>query len=107
MMGFYLQELSGHLAGCRCILAMDQAGWRLSRNLDVPKGIKIVHIPAHTPELNPVERLWHVLKRRALRNRFLRNIEEVEVSVMRHCQEMGPMEMARLHKVSCLPPPVA
>jgi hypothetical protein len=38
-----------------------------------------------------------------LRNRFFRNIEEVEASVVRHCQEMGPMEMARLHKLSYLP----
>jgi hypothetical protein len=63
MTSFHPQELPGHLAGCRCILAMDQAGWRLSRNLDVPGGVKLVHTPAHTPEPDPVERLRHVLKR--------------------------------------------
>jgi len=103
MMSFYLEAFMEHRDGRPCILALDQAGWHRSLDLEIPKGIKFVFIPAHTPELNPVERLWHVLKRSAMRNRFFKNIKEVEDSIMKHYQGMGPAEMATLCRLSYLP----
>ncbi|MEH1888601.1 MAG: transposase, partial [Nostoc sp.] len=33
------------------VLAMDQAGWHTSRELEVPQGIQIILMPSHSPEL--------------------------------------------------------
>lgn len=42
----------------RVILVIDQAGWHVSDEVDVPEGIHIVYQPAYSPEVQPAERLW-------------------------------------------------
>jgi hypothetical protein len=41
----------------RIILTLDQAGWHLSHQLEVPEGIHLVPLPPYSPELQPAERL--------------------------------------------------
>jgi transposase len=40
------------------ILVLDQAGWHIAKALEVPINITLLHLPAYSPELNPIERLW-------------------------------------------------
>jgi len=40
------------------VLVLDRAGWHLSKALRAPENISLLHLPAYSPELNPVERLW-------------------------------------------------
>jgi transposase len=47
-------------------LVLDGAGWHSSKSLRVPKNITLVPLPAYSPELNPVERVWLYLKDRFL-----------------------------------------
>ena len=51
------------------VLIMDQAGWHKSRALKLPDGITVLLLPAYSPELNPVENLWHYLRSHYLSNR--------------------------------------
>jgi transposase len=51
------------------VLIMDQAGWHKSRELKLPEGITVLLLPPYSPELNPVENLWHYLRSHYLRNR--------------------------------------
>jgi transposase len=51
------------------VLIMDQAGWHKSRDLQLPDGITVLLLPAYSPELNPVENLWHYLRSHYLSNR--------------------------------------
>lgn len=44
----------------RILLAMDQAGWHISKDLEVPEGIHTIFMPSHSPKLQPAERLWPV-----------------------------------------------
>ena len=37
------------------VLVVDQAGWHMSKRLEVPGNILIIPQPAYTPELSPVE----------------------------------------------------
>ena len=53
----------------RIVLIMDGAGWHKSKALRVPSGITILHLPAYSPELNPVENLWHDMRSHYLSNR--------------------------------------
>ncbi len=46
-------------------------GWHDARGLDVPANMTLVALPAYSPELNPVERLWLYLKERFLSHRLL------------------------------------
>ena len=77
MMNVFLEVMQESLNGRNCLLVLDQAGWHNSHDLHVPKNIELVYLPAYSPELNPVERLWQWLKRHSLRNQCHPNIESV------------------------------
>jgi transposase len=51
------------------VLIMDQAGWHKSRDLKLPAGITVLLLPPYSPELMPVENLWHYLRSHYLSNR--------------------------------------
>jgi len=77
MMNVFLEAMQKALNGRDCLLVLDQASWHSSHGLRVPKNIELVYLPAYSPELNPVERLWQWLKRYSLRNQLHPNLESV------------------------------
>ena len=40
----------------------DQAGFHTAKELKVPQSITILPLPPYSPELNPMENLWHFLR---------------------------------------------
>ncbi|MFN9831557.1 MAG: transposase [Pseudanabaena sp.] len=43
-------------------MQVDQAGCHRSKRLRLPKNIILIFQPAHSPELNRIERVWLYLK---------------------------------------------
>jgi DDE superfamily endonuclease len=43
------------------LLVLDNAGWHSAANLKIPDGIRLVHLPPYSPELQPAETLWMLL----------------------------------------------
>jgi hypothetical protein len=58
-------------------MILDQAGWHGSNALTVPANITLVPLPAYSPELNPVERVWLYLKERFLSHRLLADYDAI------------------------------
>ena len=58
-------------------LILDQAGWHDRRALKVPANITLLPLPAASPQLNPVERIWLYLRERYLSHRLLDDYEAV------------------------------
>lgn len=77
MMNLFLEEFAKEHGGDRILLVLDQAGWHRSKDLLVPRCIKILYLPPYSPELNPVERLWRHLKRAATHNILHATLAEV------------------------------
>ncbi len=59
------------------VMVLDQAGWHGSNSLAVPANITLVPLPAYSPELNPVERVWLYLKERFLSHRLLDDYDAI------------------------------
>ena len=59
------------------VLIMDQAGWHKSKQLQMPNGITGLFLPPYSPELNPVENLWHYLPSHYLANRTYENYDDL------------------------------
>ena len=59
------------------VMVLDGAGWHDARALDVPANMTLVALPAYSPELNPVERLWLYLKERFLCHRLLDDYDAI------------------------------
>ena len=59
------------------ILVLDQAGWHKAKGLKIPKNITLLHLPAYSPELNPIERLWAYMKSHYLSNRVYKDYNDL------------------------------
>lgn len=63
MMNLYLAEFAKTRPGdVHVVMVLDGAGWHGERALEVPPTITLVTLPSHSPELNPMERLWLYLR---------------------------------------------
>jgi transposase len=47
----------------------DQAGFHTGHDLKVPQNITLLPLPPYSPELNPMENLWHYLRSHHWANR--------------------------------------
>src|SRR6266851_3595352 len=63
--------------GAHAVLILDGAGWHPREGLAVPANITLLFLPTYSPELNPVEELWHELRRRFLANRVIDTLEDL------------------------------
>jgi len=70
IVNIYLQQFSRELAqDVHAVLVWDQAGFHTSKQLRLPDNITIIPLPAYSPELNPVENLWHYCRSHYWSNR--------------------------------------
>ncbi|OQB91582.1 MAG: hypothetical protein BWX83_00508 [Candidatus Cloacimonetes bacterium ADurb.Bin117] len=69
---------------CNGLLIMDQAGWHKSKALVIPKNIDIWFLPPYSPELNPVERLWKMIKKNTLHNKLYDSLKQLEQAVVEY-----------------------
>lgn len=65
----------------------DQAGFHTSKELKIPENITIVPLPASSPELNPVESLWHYLRSHYWSHRTYADYEALPVAAIEAWQE--------------------
>lgn len=63
--------------GTHAVLLLDQAGWHGAKRLAVPANVTLLSLPAYSPELNPVERVWLYLRERFLSHRVLEGYRAV------------------------------
>jgi hypothetical protein len=68
-MNHHLCEISSQVAAdAHAVVILDGAGWHRSQGLVVPGNITLLELPPYSPELNPVERIWHYLRSHWLAN---------------------------------------
>jgi transposase len=82
------------------LVVLDGAGWHVAKDLKVPEGVHLAVLPPYSPEINPAERLWPLV-REALANRWFDGLEALEDATARRCNELSAQpEVVRAH---CLP----
>ena len=63
VVNLFLEEFSRRLApGVHGVLLWDNAGYHTSGGLVVPPNVSLIGLLPYSPELNPVENLWHYLR---------------------------------------------
>lgn len=70
------------------LLVLDGAGFHNAKKLKVPTGIHLVPLPPYSPELQPAERLWPLL-REDVANGDMKNIDELEDSLVDRCRQLS------------------
>lgn len=60
------------------VMLWDGAGFHIAKGLCVPANVTLVTLPPYSPELNPIENLWHYLKSHFWSNRAYDDYEALE-----------------------------
>lgn len=82
VMNLYLENFSKHLSeDVHAIVVLDCAGWHCARNLRIPDNITLLHLPAYSPELNPMELPWREMRQKKLSNRIITDVEDLDDAV--------------------------
>lgn len=82
----FAQEFGG-CANKRILLAVDQAGWHTTKDLEIPEGLQIIFLPSHSPELQPAERLWTLVDE-PIANRSFETLHDLEDVLFHRCQSL-------------------
>jgi len=70
VVNLFLEQFSHELpAGVHAVLIWDGAGFHTGKDLVVPVNVSLIRLPPYSPELNPVENLWHYLRSHHWSNR--------------------------------------
>ena len=73
----YLENLAATDPGAVHVIIRDQAGFHLrDGDARLPANVRIIDLPPYSPELNPCEQLWDLVKDR-ISNRVFKTIEEL------------------------------
>lgn len=67
------------------VLLVDNAGWHTAKGLTVPANVRLHALPSCTPELQPVEPLWPLV-REAAANRSFDDLDALEDRLARRCR---------------------
>ena len=77
-MSMFLGEVAQRHAEEFIVMVMDQAGWHLAGELLVPSNVRLVFLPPYSPELNPAEHLWEVLREERFANTVFADLDAIE-----------------------------
>lgn len=79
IVNLFLKQFSATLAPDEhAAMIWDGAGFHTSKKLQVPANVTLIRLPPYSPELNPVENLWHYLKSHFWSNRAYDDYEALE-----------------------------
>lgn len=60
------------------IMFLDGAGWHRANDLRIPPQTRLVRLPPYSPELNPVESIWDLIRRDWFGNEVFDSLQKVE-----------------------------
>jgi transposase len=64
------------------IMVLDNGAFHKARRLDIPNNIILIFLPPYSPELNPAEKVWAILKR-DFTNRLFTTLDELDTYLSR------------------------
>ncbi len=69
----------------RVVILIDNAPWHRGKPIDEALGdnphLEFKRLPSYSPQLNPIERFWKILRRRATHNRLFDTLADLRRSV--------------------------
>jgi transposase len=102
-MSVFLGHFAATLApDVHAVVVLDQAGWHGAKALYRPPNVSLAPLPAYSPDLNPVERVWLHLRERYLSHRLL---DDYEAVVTASCDAWNALvaDSGRIHSLCNYP----
>jgi len=67
------------------IMVLDNGAFHKAKSLVIPKNIALVFLPPYSPDLNPAENIWAILKRK-FTNKLFKTLDEVSAFITEKIQ---------------------
>ncbi len=71
------------------VMVLDGASSHRSKDLVIPDNVALIRLPPYSPELNPAEQIWNILRRNYFANRVFDSLDAATAQA-----ELGLAEMA-------------
>lgn len=84
------------------VMVWDGAGFHRAKSLRVPGNLTLVELPPYSPELNPIENLWHYLKSHYWSNRSYDDYDALETAAM-DAWRLAVLDQELIHSVCAAP----
>jgi hypothetical protein len=68
-MQLFVDEVARRHPNEKLLMVLDNAGWHVSKGLEVPKNMRLLPLPPYSPELNPMENIWEDLREKSFHNK--------------------------------------
>ncbi|MEH2414950.1 transposase [Nostoc sp.] len=91
----FLNEFAACYPKSLNVLQVDNGLFHKAKRLQIPENIVLLFQPAHSPELNPIERVWEHLKQ-DLKWELFDNLEHLRTKVAQLLAELTPKIAASL-----------
>ena len=76
----YINQLSAQYADSINIIQLDNSTAHTAKKIQIPNSIILFFQPPHSPEINPIERVWQYIKKR-LSWEIYENLEDLRQNV--------------------------
>jgi transposase len=80
-MNKFLRQVSHSHWNKFIIMIVDGSSTHKSLSLKIPVNIGLIILPPYSPELNPTERIWNIIRRDCLANKYFKSLEEAMAQV--------------------------
>jgi len=74
------------------ILVLGNGAFHKAKALIIPENIALIFLPPYSPELNPAENIWAILKRK-FTNKIHHTLEEVSDFIKNAIEELTPFKV--------------
>lgn len=91
----FLNEVSKYAPDSLNVIQLDQGKFHQSNHLTVPENIVLIFQPAACPELNPIERLWQLIKQH-LSWKLYDELDQLKEDVSKILKQIDPKLIASL-----------
>ena len=71
------------------LVVIDNAGFHACQNIAIPENIRLIRIPAYSPELNPAEKVWQWMKNKVAM-KFFGSTEELQNKITEMVNQLAP-----------------
>jgi hypothetical protein len=77
-MQVFLDVIASRYADDRIVMVLDGAGWHREGKLIAPENMRLLPLPAYSPELNPIENIWDELREKGFTNKVFVSLDDLE-----------------------------
>ncbi|MDD3250182.1 MAG: IS630 family transposase [Smithellaceae bacterium] len=71
----FLEQVSKAHNHAFIVMVLDGASSHKSKDLKIPKNVSFIRLPPYSPELNPAEQIWNILRRDYFANRVFETLD--------------------------------